>query len=494
MKIRDIATILPEAEIIGDSGLVVGGIECDSRLVKQGDLFVAISGYKTDGHEFVSDAIHKGASAVLLGKDLILPQRITKILVPDSRRALALLSNAYFDYPASKLKLIGITGTNGKTSTTYLLNNIIRAGKVRCGIIGTVEKRFEETVYENPNTTPESLILQRTLADMVKRGAKACVMEVSSHALELQRVEGIDFDIAVFTNLTHDHLDFHGSMESYFKCKATLFAKLKKPGWAVINVDDPYGQRLAKGLKGKVNVITYGLNELSEVRAVNYEVDYGIKAELITPFGSKKICVPYLMGIYNLYNLLAAIGSALTLGFRFEEIIYGLNKINQIPGRFQQVQEGQKFSIVIDYAHTPDGVQKVLEVANNIQRGEGKIITVLGAAGERDPYKRPLMGKIAAQNSDLFIITEQDSRSEDRKNIIDDIYKGAKGWGNIEIIEERVEAIRYALEQAQEGDIVLILGKGHEKTLYLDRDIDYRGDYATVKDYLSASSSPFMTS
>ena len=494
MKISEIATILPDAEIIGDGRLVIKGIQCDSRSVKQDDLFVAISGYKIDGHEFVSDAIDRGASIVLLEKDLVLPRGITKIIVPDSRKALALLSNAYYDYPATKLKLIGVTGTNGKTSTTYLLNNIIRAGKVRCGIIGTVEKRFEETVYENPNTTPESLVLQKTLADMFQRGAEACVMEVSSHALELQRVAGVDFDIAAFTNLTHDHLDFHGSMENYFKCKSTLFTKLKEPGWAVINVDDQYGQRLAKELKGKVNVLTYGLNESAQIRAVNYEVNDGIKAELITPFGSKRVSVPYLMGVYNLYNLLAAIGSALTLGLRFGEIIYGLNKINQIPGRFQQVREGQGFSIVIDYAHTPDGVQKVLELANGIQKGAGRIITVLGAAGERDPYKRPLMGKIAAQKSDLFIITEQDSRSEDRKYIINDIYRGAKGWGQVKIIEERVEAIRYALEHARDGDTVLILGKGHEKTLYLDREIDYRGDYATVKDYLSSSSSPFMTS
>lgn len=445
-------------------GMMITGIQYDSRKVELGNLFVAIKGFTSDGHQYIHQALENGAIAVLISDESYCSVEYPWILVTDSRLALAEVSSAYYEHPSEKLKLIGVTGTNGKTTTTNLICSVIEAQGEKTGLIGTIHNRIGDRVLEGTRTTPESLDLQRMFAEMVKEGIGYAVMEVSSHALELQRVACCDFDIAVFTNLTQDHLDYHETMEKYCKAKTQLFrvlgAKGEKAGLsktAIINIDDAWSNHFM--VASNAPVITYGIQKAASWKAehvqvtangVQYTVD-GMAVDL------------RLNGIFNVYNSLAALATGEALGFPVENVIRALEQVNGIAGRFQKVEGNQNYTVIVDYAHTPDGLENVILTAKAFAKG--RVITVFGCGGDRDRTKRPLMGKIAAKLSNYCIVTSDNPRTEDAEKIIADILPGVQEYMtemayHVEV--DRKKAIMYAIQMAQPDDVILLAGKGHE--------------------------------
>jgi UDP-N-acetylmuramoyl-L-alanyl-D-glutamate--2,6-diaminopimelate ligase len=439
------------------------GIAYDSRKVRPGDIFVAIPGYKVDGADFIPQAIENGAKVIVAEREVEVPSGVEFQRVPYARKALAHLANKFYDYPSQKLKLIGITGTNGKTTTAYLIKTILDAAGNKVGLIGTVGGEL---------TTPESLDLQALFADMVKQGITHVVMEVSSHALALDRVYGCDFDITIFTNLTHDHLDFHKTKDEYFVAKRKLFEVLKPEGVAIVNVDDPYSRFIMEVVKGEI--ITYGVTQARhELRSTKHNEfdtkvsDVFIKEdEMALKINSLEIRTP-LIGMPNVYNIVAAYQCGLALSIPQKTIKQGIESLKSVPGRFERMDCGQQFSVVVDFAHSPDSLQKLLEIYRPLTKG--RIILVFGCPGDRDREKRPVMGDIAARLADYMIITTDDPHGEVPASIIEDIEKGIRGSGNPEIREryniiiDRRQAIQKALDMAKKGDSVLIAGRGHEK-------------------------------
>ncbi len=460
MKLKELLKALKSYEIQGSEDTEIFDIQYDSRAVGKGSLFVAMKGEKADGNLFAPQAIEKGAVAVLTDKEKPFEGAAT-VRVPNAREALARISAAFYGEPATKLKLVGITGTNGKTTTSFLVESILREAGLNPGVIGTINYRYAGKVLPAPNTTPESLDLQRLLRDMVDGGVKAVVMEVSSHALSQDRVAGLIFDAGVFTNLTQDHLDYHGTMEAYFEAKARLFTDFIDEGRAaVINMDDPKGEDLSKRAVGRV--MGYGVKGIGIGRETNmYPKDIklgveGIEGTLVTPSGDIKV-KSSLVGEFNLYNILAAVGAGVGLGLPVEAIEKGISDLKNVPGRLERVDAGQPFTILVDYAHTPDALERVLSTIRGLT--DKKIITVFGCGGDRDKGKRPIMGKIAAEYSDVVIVTSDNPRTEDPLKIIEDIKAGITG---VRVIPDRREAIREAIREANEGDVVLLAGKGHE--------------------------------
>jgi UDP-N-acetylmuramoyl-L-alanyl-D-glutamate--2,6-diaminopimelate ligase len=398
------------------------------------------------------------------------------LIVDDSRKALALLANTFFGHPSRRLMLIGITGTNGKTTTTYLVKSIIEASGHTCGLIGTIDYRVGDKVYPAPNTTPESLELQRLLSEMVGLGASHCVMEVSSHALALGRIEGCEFAAAGFTNLTQDHLDFHESMDAYFQAKLRLFTGLATEAWAIINIDDPRGVEIVR--KTRARVITTGFSELANVRpveTVGHSIS-GLMFDAASPAGTIAV-ESSLVGRHNIYNILTAIGIGSALGLSAVMIARGLRTMKAVPGRMEKVDEGQPFGVVVDYAHTEDAIVRLLESVREITAK--RIITVFGCGGDRDRTKRPAMGAAAITGSDVVIITSDNPRTEEPLSIIRDIEQGlvergvkmsvrdaeqqaAPGKKPYYIIPGRHEAVAVAVGLARPGDSVVLAGKGHE--------------------------------
>ncbi len=456
----------------------VQDIAHDSRKVKPGSLFVAVRGFHSDGHQFISQAIKQGASAIVAEKQVgpPVPADTPLLIVDDSRRALALIANAFFGHPSRRLKLIGITGTNGKTTTTHLVKSIIEAAGHTAGLIGTIDYRVGDKVYPAPNTTPESLELQRLLSEMVGLGASHCVMEVSSHALALGRIEGCEFAAAGFTNLTQDHLDFHENMDAYFQAKLRLFTGLTPEAWAVINSDDERGVEIVR--KTRARVITTGYGELANVRPVGtirHSIN-GLMFDAASPAGTIPV-ESSLVGRYNIYNILTAIGIGTALGIGADMIARGIRKMKAVPGRMEQVDEGQPFGVVVDYAHTEDALVRLLESVREVTARH--IITVFGCGGDRDKTKRPKMGAAAIAGSDVVIITSDNPRTEDPLSIIRDIEQGlvkrgvktsakdtAKqvppGIKPYYVIPGRHEAVAVAVGLAKPGDVVVLAGKGHE--------------------------------
>lgn len=437
------------------------GIAYDSRKVKSGDVFVAIPGGRADGADFIPEAIKKGASVIVAEKEVAVPDKVDLVVVPNSRRALAELSAKLFDYPAKKLKIFGITGTNGKTTIAYLLESILKEAGHKVGLISTVEVKYAGKTQPSTFTTPESLELQELLSDMVKAGITHLVMEVSSHSLAQSRVHGLEYDVAIFTNLTHEHLDYHKSMDEYLKSKQELFKMLKPHGVAIVNVDDPYSHQIAEVVEGEV--VFYGIREQKhELRSTKHsefdvELDeYNIKPDYMRlKLDGYEIRTP-LIGEYNIYNILAAFQCGLILHVNREKIKKGIEKA-YVPGRFERIKTGQDFNIIVDFAHTPDGLGKVLGTVNSLKEDKARTILVFGCPGDRDKEKRPIMGKIAKENADLVIVTTDDPHTEDPKAIIDQV--GEVG----EKIVDRSKAIQKALGQAKTGDWVVIAGRGHEK-------------------------------
>lgn len=454
----------------------ISGLACDSRNVTKGSLFIAIDGTKVKGSDFIAEAIRKGASCVVAanGRPAMLSRRVPVIHFPDTRYALAVLADEFFGRPSKLLKVIGVTGTNGKTSITYLIRSILREAHFSCGIIGTVQYSFKEKIVPAHNTTPGPLDLQMLLKQMVDAGCAYCIMEVSSHSLDQQRTAGIDFKAALFTNLTHDHLDYHLNLENYFSAKAKLFRELNKDAFSIINADSPYAGRLSALGRGKL--ITYGIDSKCDIRAENLALDLaGSEFILHTkkrkfPSGGKTKIKTRLIGRHSISNALAAIAFALSQKIELTQIVRAVENFNGVKGRMEKVT-AQERNIFIDYAHTPDALANVLGTLRQLSKNN--LTVVFGAGGERDALKRPLMGELAQEYADKIIITSDNPRSEEPQKIADDITLRMRR-GNYRVILDRKEAIACALSESKAGDTILIAGKGHEDYQILkDRKIEF---------------------
>ena len=436
------------------------GLTQDSQKVQKGFVFFAIKGHTVDGHKFIPAALENGACAIISQEKLDLKQAV---LVEDIEQVMATAALKFYDNPSNKLKMFAITGTKGKTSISYLLESIlIAAGKIPA-VLGTINYRTNRQVLSKaPNTTPAALTLQNILYTAVNQGADSCIMEVSSHALELKRVEGVNFDTAIFTNLQRDHLDFHHTFENYFKAKYKLFESLLNPQnpkqnkTAIINIDDEYGQKLYKMLEGKIKLLTYSIKGKADFAAT--EIQPSLDGVTFEVNGQKaKI---NLLGAHNVYNALAAIAAASTYDIGLETAIKGISNLQGVAGRMQAIKAGQPFYVFVDFAYTEEALLRAFDTVKPYKKG--KIITVFGCGGERDTTKRPLMGACTIKNSDYVIITNDNPRREDPQNILKDILAGVGENKNYEVELDRRKAINKAIAQAKEGDIVLIAGKGHE--------------------------------
>jgi UDP-N-acetylmuramoyl-L-alanyl-D-glutamate--2,6-diaminopimelate ligase len=455
--------------------LEISGLAYDSRLVKTGTLFVAIRGEKTDGNNYVTDVAGRGAVAILSEqkKPGSLPAEFPWIQVAEARKALAISGANFYMRPAEVLKLIGVTGTNGKTTTTYLVDSILRAAGCEVGLLGTIGYRLVRETLPAPNTTPESLDLQKYLAEIVGAGGTHAVLEASSHALALDRLWGCPFAVAIFTNFTRDHLDYHKTFEEYFAAKRRLFegTGTAAPSFGVINSDDEYGQKLS-GLAART--LTYGLEPGADINARKPVFSLsGIEFVAETPSGKFEVHSK-LVGRPNVYNILAAIGAGVALDLSREVIAAGIAQLAAVPGRFECINAGQPFLVVVDYAHTDDALRNLLATAKELNI-DGRIITLFGCGGDRDRTKRPLMGEVAGQASDVVVLTSDNPRSEDPLLIINDVIVGVQRTKAKLFVEpDRQKAIEVALDEARSGDIVLLAGKGHEAYQVLrDRTIDF---------------------
>ncbi len=463
MELRALLTELDAPSVVGDPGCQIRGLAYDSRDVQPGFLFGALRGAFHDGHDFIVDAVARGAVAVLVDREVSVPPGVTVVRAAASRRALAQISAAFFGHPSRRLRLIGVTGTNGKGATTYLVEAILRAAGRPCGIIGTMGIVIDGEVLPSARTTPEAPDLQGALRTMVERGRQYVAMEVASHALAQERVTGCRFEAGVFTNLTRDHLDFHHSMEAYLAAKARLLAMLPPSGWAILNADDPSAAVMRAVTPAQV--MTYGLRGPAGVRGHDLSLHLrGAKFVAETPAGTVPVTLR-LAGAFNVANALAAIGVGITQGIPLATIAKALAAMPGIPGRFESVDEGQPFAVIVDYAHTPDGLENVLRTAREVT--QGRLIAVFGCGGDRDRAKRPMMGRIAAERADHVIVTSDNPRSEDPVAIIDEIRPGVEagtaGRGvRVDYEPDRRRAIARAIAAAGAGDLVLIAGKGHE--------------------------------
>ena len=463
MQLKTLIAAVAARQIIGPLDRVVESIAYDSRRVQRNGLFVALRGEKNDGHHFIEQAVEKGATVIVTEQEVQSP-RATCVVVENTRSALADLAAAFYQQPARRLKLAAVTGTNGKTTTTFLIKHICERAGLRCGLLGTVRYEIADRVLPAVRTTPESLDVYDMFAQMVNAGCKAAAMEVSSHALAQERVRGIEWDVAVFTNLTQDHLDFHGTMENYFEAKALLFTglleqKSKTKPTAVINLDDPYGAKLIDRLGKSISVITYGVGVHADFRASNYHAEFaGTSYQLDARGKSYLVRVP-LVGRFNVANSMAALAAASSMGISLREAILSLGRSPQVPGRLEAVPAKRQFQVFVDYAHTPDALLNVLKTARELS--PRKLILVFGCGGDRDKQKRPLMARVADENADFSIITSDNPRKEDPDAIIAAAEKGFRS-DRYEKITDRAQAIARAIELAQPRDIVIIAGKGHE--------------------------------
>lgn len=448
----------------------VSGISYDSRKVQPGDVFVCVEGYRTDGHAYVKPALEKGAAAIVAQKAVEVPEGVPLILVRDSRKALALMGAAFAGFPARKLNMVGVTGTNGKTTTAFLIEQIFREAGFKTGLIGTIMNKIGDKVLPVTNTTPESLDLQLLLKEMAENQVSHVVMEVSSHALDLDRVAGVEYDTAVFTNITQDHLDFHVNMENYLAAKKKLFSGLRgengKVGkkhkmHGILNIDDPRAGEILQAVAGEV--VTYGVKQKCDIRASHIDLKAdGVIFDVSTPVGEMVLQL-HLTGLFNVYNALAAVSVGFVNGLDLQDIKTALEFVHGVPGRLEKVDEGQPFTVFVDYAHTPDGLENIIKAAREFAKG--KIITLFGCGGDRDRTKRPIMGEIAARLSDYAVLTSDNPRTEDPLMILSEVETGvrrAADRSKYSVIPDRREAISYAIHMAQPGDVVLIAGKGHE--------------------------------
>ncbi|TNF49701.1 UDP-N-acetylmuramoyl-L-alanyl-D-glutamate--2,6-diaminopimelate ligase [bacterium] len=458
MKLHEVMKDVPDIKIVGPDNIEVKDIRYDSRRVHPGDMFAAIPGENYDGAKFIGQAMNKGAQSFLTSPEVPAIEGYTAVQTQRVRLALALASRNFYERPSEKLKVIGITGTNGKTTTSYLLHGILDEAGVRAGLIGTVQYLVGGEVLSAARTTPESPDLNSLMTGMLSTGSQACILEVSSHAVALDRIAGMRMEVGVFTNLTRDHLDFHRDMEDYYRAKARLFLEEDTVHRAV-NLDDSHGKRLVEEIGEPV--LTYGLKE-GDVR-LNNEIstgEWGSRFALQTPWGELDVDTS-LPGLFNVSNIMAAVCAAGLLDVEIHRIAEGIKKVQRVPGRFERVDRGQLFSAVVDYAHTPDALENLLENAGKLTLG--RTIVVFGCGGDRDRAKRPLMGEVAERLADFVIVTSDNPRSEEPEAIIDDIMDGLHGKkGFVQRITDRREAIALAVGEAKQGDMVVVAGKGHE--------------------------------
>lgn len=471
MKLQELLKGVNTISSKGNLDIEISGIAYDSRKVNKGDLFICVSGYKYDGHNYISDAIQKGAVAFITEKDTAAAEAVM-VKVESSRSAMPILASNFYGNPSQKLRLIGITGTNGKTTTTYLIKSIMEANKKKVGLLGTISTQIGDKIYISSRTTPEALDLQCLFREMADSDVDYVVMEVSSHSLDLGRVEGCNFKIGVFTNLTQDHLDFHKTIENYRNAKKKLFYMVK--GANIINVDDEHGKIIADELKKLgTKLITYGIDNKADIMAKNIEItSKGVGFTIVTPEYEAELNIR-IPGKFSVYNALAAATAAYAEGIHRDIIREGLNKVDNVPGRSEIIKTDTPYTVIVDYAHTPDGLQNILASVKEYARG--RIITLFGCGGDRDKEKRPIMGNIAGKMSDYSIITSDNPRTEEPMDIIRQIEVGIKSTGCDYIcIENRRDAIKYALAMARPDDIVLLAGKGHETYQILkDRTIPF---------------------
>ncbi|RDW17928.1 UDP-N-acetylmuramoyl-L-alanyl-D-glutamate--2,6-diaminopimelate ligase [Oceanobacillus chungangensis] len=440
----------------------ISDIAIDSREVKHGCLFICINGFTVDGHQYVDEAVNNGAAAIVAEQPINCS--VPVINVQDTNRALAMLAAKFYQYPTDKLPLIGVTGTNGKTTITYLLEKIFNTNNVKTGIIGTIQTKIGNQVYPIENTTPNALILQRTFRQMIDANVEQTIMEVSSHALDLGRVYGCEFDIAIFTNLSQDHLDYHKTLDDYLHAKSLLFAQLgnsyhnNKKKFAIINQDDSACRILKRSTAQEI--ITYGCKNQADVMASNITLSAkGSQFRLITPIGNI-VVNSKLIGMFNVYNMLAATAAAIAANIPLTIINTAMDNIQGVDGRFETVSLGQSFGVIVDYAHTPDSLENVLQTSKEIAKR--KVYVVVGCGGDRDRSKRPLMAAIAIQYADYAIFTSDNPRTEDPNLIIEDMIIELTDTAKFEVIVDRKKAINKAIQYASNDDIVLIAGKGHE--------------------------------
>lgn len=479
-KLGELLALLPDVQVQGSTDIAIETVVYDSRQVIPGALFICLTGEKVDGHDYISQAQKSGAVAVVVEKDVSAVPGLTVIRVANTRIAMQAIAPYFFDYPGRKVRLIGVTGTNGKTTTTHIIRDVLMRAGYKVGLIGTIHTLIGERSLPVRNTTPDVVDLQATLAQMVASNIDYVVMEVSSHALALGRIAGCEFDVGVFTNLTRDHLDFHGTFENYTAAKARLFELLTSPDnvktrkTAVINIDDPAANSMLAS--AQCAQITYSihnqatltaLNPVIEPRGVSFTMKYQDNA---IPLHLK------ITGMFNIYNTLAAVGAMLAEEISPAIIKAALEEFQSVPGRFELVDAGQPFSVIVDYAHTPDGLENILRTAQ--QFAKGRIIVVFGCGGDRDRTKRPIMGKLAADYGDVVIATSDNPRTEDPVFILQEVEAGIKQGltrgKTYEVIVDRRQAIAKAIEQAKPDDIVIIAGKGHETYQILkDRTVPF---------------------
>ena len=467
--------------IKGNEESKVQNIRYDNRKIEQGDAFVCVKGFKVDGHSFIGDAIKKGAKTLIVQEDVSVQEDITIIKVRDTRKALAIMSSNYFGNPKDKLKIIGITGTNGKTTSAFIIKSILEKAGFMTGLIGTIANYIGNKKVDAVRTTPESYELHELFKNMVDAGVEYCVMEVSSHSLELDRVYGVQFEEGIFTNLTRDHLDFHKTFENYYNAKFKLF---ERSNHSIINLDDPYGANIVKDIEErgvKTKVSTFSIEKESDFKAFEIKShsngsEFKVNLEGIEEFS---INIP---GEYNIYNSLGCIICAYNLNIPMDKIKEGLSDV-VIPGRCELVAKEKKlpYSIIIDYAHTPDGLENILSTVKAFTKN--RMISVFGCGGDRDKVKRPQMGKIGCELSDIAIITSDNPRSEEPMDIINDIVKPLN-YDNFVIEVNRKEAIRKAMNMALEGDVIVIAGKGHETYQILKDETIHFDEREVVYDIL----------
>lgn len=471
-------------EIIqGEINLEVNKINYDSRKVVNSDIFVCIKGFSTDGHKYIDKAIENGAKVVIIQDNIdIKNEKLTIIKCTDTRKVLALMGSNYFGNPSSKMKIIGITGTNGKTTTAFMIKDILEANNKKVGLIGTIANYIGNEKIETERTTPESLELQELFFEMVNKGVEYCVMEVSSHSLELDRVYGVKFEIGIFTNLTRDHLDFHKTFENYYKAKFKLFDRSRIK---VVNIDDNYGRQVINDLNDLQadNVYSFSVKEDSDYKAFdeemgNRDIKFKLKLKEIEQF------ILSIPGEYNIYNALGAIIASFKLGISIDSIKRGIESV-VVPGRCERVAKEYNlpYEIIIDYAHTPDGLENILKTAKAFTKG--KLISVFGCGGDRDKVKRPQMGKISTDIADVTIITSDNPRSEEPMSIIKDVEVGLDK-DRYTVIENRKEAIRKAINIAAKDDVIVIAGKGHETYQILKNETIHFDEREVVKEILNS--------
>ncbi|GAX62085.1 UDP-N-acetylmuramyl-tripeptide synthase [Candidatus Scalindua japonica] len=459
MKLSTLVHHLNSVETYNFCNTDITGIANDSRKIRPGYLYVAIKGYKTDGHNFIKESIECGAQAIVSEEVFPLNAKIPHIIVRNARKALSSLSCCFYNNPSQKINVVGVTGTNGKTTTTFLTKSIIEKAGYETGLIGTINYQIGRNVVPAQETTPESVELQRLIAEMAAAKMRFAVMEVSSHSAMQYRIENVNFKTAVFTNISAEHMDYHKTISNYLNAKVELFKNLKKDSFAVLNADDKYSEYFADRTRAKI--LWYGIKNNADIKAdIGKESTSNIMIMLNYAGREMDVKIPFV-GLHNVYNVLASAASAVSLGFELDAIKSGIETAPVIPGRLENVPCDLGFRVVVDYAHTPHALETVLHALRNLVKG--RVLLVFGCGGDRDKEKRPEMGRIADENSDIFWITNDNPRSEDPVNIIDDITVGIKSGRALHIQTDRYKAIEEALSEAKDDDLLLIAGKGHEK-------------------------------